>query len=97
MIWSAWIAYEPPPHLITALATALTDPAPLQRTWAQNGSHYSARRTESQVTPEAHVQAHLTRIDTVRARVRAARRANHQTSTMPSPAAAPSPSLRQAR
>ncbi|WP_329558888.1 DUF317 domain-containing protein [Streptomyces uncialis] len=95
VIWTAWIAYEPPPHLISALAATLADPAPLQRTWTQNRAHYSARRTESRVTSEAHVAAHRARIETVRARVRAARRANSPASTTPSPA--PPPSLRQAR
>ncbi|MGW6454410.1 DUF317 domain-containing protein [Streptomyces sp. NPDC055078] len=102
-IWGAWIVYEPPPHLITGLAAALTDPSPLQRTWAQPEAHYSARRTESRVTPQAYVKAHRTRVDAVRARVRAARRANPPTSTAPAPPStststpAPVPSLRQAR
>ncbi|MFI1013118.1 DUF317 domain-containing protein [Streptomyces sp. NPDC020965] len=97
VIWSAWIAYEPPPHLITGLAAALTDPAPLQRNWGQTEAHYSARRTDSKVTPEAHVAAHHTRIDTVRAQVRATRRANPPASRAPSPGPTPSQSLRQAR
>lgn len=90
VIWTAWIAYEPPPHLISALASTLADPAPLQRTWTQNRAHYSARRTESRVTSEAHVAAHRARIETVRARVRAAHRANpgqHDAFTRPTPIA----------
>ncbi|MEU3599316.1 DUF317 domain-containing protein [Streptomyces sp. NPDC006798] len=97
VIWSAWIAHEPPAHLVTGLVAALTDPAPLRRNWGQIGAHYSARRTESRVTPEAHVEAHRTRIDTVRAQVRAARRTNSPESSTPSPAPAASSSLRQAR
>ncbi|MFD9715785.1 DUF317 domain-containing protein [Streptomyces sp. NPDC059076] len=99
VIWSAWIAYEAPPHLITGLVAALTDPAPLQRTWAQNRAHYSAQRTDSPVTPEAHVAAHRTRISTIRARVRAARREAKKTltTTAAPPAPAPSAPVRQAR
>ncbi|MFI1885966.1 DUF317 domain-containing protein [Streptomyces jumonjinensis] len=97
VIWSAWIAYEPPAHLITGLVAALTDPAPLQRNWGQTEAHYSARRTESRVAPEAHVDAHRTRIDTVRAQIRAARRSNSSASSAPSPAPSASSPLRQAR
>lgn len=99
-VWTAWIAHCPPPHLIHGLVGALIDPAPLQRNWQQSEGHYSARRTESSVTPTAFVQAHRDRIETVRTQVRAARRQAKKaltTATAAPPAPVPSAPARQAR
>ncbi|MFF0448012.1 DUF317 domain-containing protein [Streptomyces sp. NPDC004609] len=98
-VWTAWIAYFPPPHLIHGLVTALINPAPLQRNWQESEGHYNARRTESSVSPQAYVQAHRDRIDAVRAQVRAARRQAKKaltTSRTPHPCV-PSAPVRQAR
>ncbi|WP_329025747.1 DUF317 domain-containing protein [Streptomyces sp. NBC_00690] len=94
LIWSAWIAHEPPPHLVSGLIAALTDTAPVQRDWSQTEAHYSALRTESRMTPEAYVAAHRTRLDTVGARVRATRRNASPSESTPPLKSAP---LRQAR
>ncbi|MGW4200340.1 DUF317 domain-containing protein [Streptomyces sp. NPDC004726] len=98
-VWTAWIAHSPPPQLIHSLIGALIDPAPIQRNWQENEGHYSARRTASSVTPQAYVQAHRDRTETVRASVRAARRqAKKALATAPAPPApVPSAPVRQAR
>ncbi|MFI6289324.1 DUF317 domain-containing protein [Streptomyces sp. NPDC051018] len=98
-IWTAWIAHSPPLHMIHGLVTALIDPNPLQRNWQEHDGHYSALRTESSVSPQAYVQAHRDRIDTIHAQVRAARRqAKKALTTSPTPhPPVPSAPVRQAR
>jgi hypothetical protein len=97
--WTGWIAYSPPPHLIHGLVGALIDPAPLQRNWREDTGHYTARRTESSVTPQAYVQAHRDRIELVRAQIRTARRQAKKALTTTAAAGPPLPStpVRQAR
>ncbi|MFJ4688866.1 DUF317 domain-containing protein [Streptomyces sp. NPDC088789] len=97
-IWTAWIANSPPPHLMHGLATALTDPAPLQRNWQQPEGHYRAQRTESPVKPAAYVRAHHDRIASIRANVRATRRqARKALATSPPLSQNPASPIRQAR
>ncbi|MFE4664525.1 DUF317 domain-containing protein [Streptomyces sp. NPDC056716] len=97
-VWMASIRNACPAHLVHGLARALTAPAPLRRNWQQPLGHYRARRTESPMVPADYVRAHHDRVDSIRTRVRAARRHPEQA---PTPSPPPSPALssprRQAR
>ncbi|MCZ4103068.1 DUF317 domain-containing protein [Streptomyces sp. SID13666] len=83
-LWHAWFDGHAPEHLVTAFVTALIDPAPLQRAMFDRTAHYSAVQQPSPLTPQQVVDAHTTRINTIRAQTRAARRQKQ-----PTPATAP--------
>ncbi|MER5215359.1 DUF317 domain-containing protein [Streptomyces sp. NPDC002838] len=85
-IWHAWFDSRTPSHLVTAFVTALTDTGPLQRGMYDHTAHYSAVQEPSPLTPQQVVAAHTTRLDTLRARARAARRRQQPaTTTAPAP------------
>ncbi|MFD5111677.1 DUF317 domain-containing protein [Streptomyces sp. NPDC058391] len=73
-IWHAWFDGHAPDHLVGAFITALANTAPLQRGMFDRTAHHSVVQKPSPLTPEQVVAAHTTRLDTVRAQVRAARR-----------------------
>ncbi|MGW3009588.1 DUF317 domain-containing protein [Streptomyces sp. NPDC001219] len=85
-IWHAWFDARVPDHLVGAFITALADPAPLQRAMFDRTAHYSAVQKPSPLTPQQVVDAHVTRLDALRARARAARRSQ-------GPAVATAPAL----
>ena len=95
-IWHAWIDDLAPAHLVGAFITALADPAPLQRAMYDRTAHYSAVQTRSPLTPEQVVAAHATRLDTVRAQARTARRQQRtQPAATPATASAARPAIRR--
>ncbi|MFJ4918435.1 DUF317 domain-containing protein [Streptomyces sp. NPDC088725] len=83
-IWHAWFDSSTPEHLVGAFITALANPAPLQRAMFDRTAHHSVVQKLSPLTPEQVVEAHTTRLATIRSQVRAARRQQR-----PKPAAAP--------
>ncbi|WP_223283771.1 DUF317 domain-containing protein [Streptomyces sp. FBKL.4005] len=82
-LWHASFDHRPPGHLVNAFLTALVDPAPLQRGMGDRTAHYSAVQTPSPLRPEQIVEAHTDRLNSIRAKVRAARRQNSKPSTSP--------------
>jgi hypothetical protein len=72
-IWHAWF-HRTPMHLVTAFATALADPAPLQRAMFDRTAHHSVVQDASPLTPQQVVDAHTNRLNVIRAQARAARR-----------------------
>ncbi|MEU9288347.1 DUF317 domain-containing protein [Streptomyces sp. NPDC048275] len=85
-IWHAWFDSNTPDHLVTAFATGLADPAPLQRGMYDRTAHYNAVQEPSPLRPQQVVDAHTARIESLRARARSARR--QQTKPAPTPAKA---------
>jgi hypothetical protein len=95
-IWHAWIDDLAPAHLMSAFITALADPAPLQRAMYDRTAHYSTVQNRSPLTPEQVVAAHTTRLDSVRALARAARRQQRpQPAATPAKAGAARPAVRR--
>ncbi|MGC4951116.1 DUF317 domain-containing protein [Streptomyces sp. DT224] len=84
-IWHAVLPDAVPAHLIGAFITALADPEPLQRGMYERLGHHSAVHVRSQVRPEQVVEAHASRLRTIRARVRSSRRQQESPVTSPAP------------
>ncbi|MDT0382559.1 DUF317 domain-containing protein [Streptomyces sp. DSM 42041] len=76
-IWHATFDDRAPVHLVHAFACALADPAPLQRGMHDRTADFHVHQEPSPLTPEQVVAAHTSRLDAIRAQVRAARR-QHQ-------------------
>ncbi|MDF9816722.1 DUF317 domain-containing protein [Streptomyces sp. SPB162] len=95
-IWHAWFDSRTPEHVVTAFVTALADPAPLQRAMFERTAHYTVVQQPSPLTPQQVVDAHTTRIKTIRAQARAARRQKQPTpATAPATPATPRPAVRR--
>lgn len=98
-VWHAYFTEHTPRHLVDAFLTALTDPAPLHRGMYERTGHHSAVKEPSPLRPQQVADAHITRINALRARARSARR--QQTKPTPAPAtstrAAPAPARPAAR
>nr|WP_196789526.1 DUF317 domain-containing protein [Streptomyces caniscabiei] len=73
-IWHAYLDERTPARLVGSFLTALTDRSPLQRGMYDRTGHYSAVQTPSALRPQQVVDAHTTRIDSLRARARSTRR-----------------------
>ncbi|QNE74556.1 DUF317 domain-containing protein [Streptomyces finlayi] len=94
-IWHAYFDANTPEHLVTAFVTALADPAPLQRAMYDRTAHYSAVQVPSPLTPQQTVDAHTTRIDSLRSHARAARRQATKPATTPATTSAARPTVRR--
>ncbi|MDX3525885.1 DUF317 domain-containing protein [Streptomyces sp. ID05-39B] len=94
-LWHASFDDRTPGHLVNAFLTALVDPAPLQRGMGDRTAHHSAVQRPSPLRPEQIVEAHTDRLNSIRAKVRAARRQNSKPSTSPAAPAAARPAARR--
>ncbi|MFF3412550.1 DUF317 domain-containing protein [Streptomyces sp. NPDC002742] len=94
-IWHAWFDAHTPSRLVTAFATGLADPAPLQRGMYERTAHYNAVQEPSPLRPQQVADAHTARIDALRARARAARRQQTKPTTAPAPASSLQPAARR--
>ncbi|MFJ7997479.1 DUF317 domain-containing protein [Streptomyces sp. NPDC096310] len=81
-IWTGWFYRRTPVHLVNVFVTALVDTAPLQRAGGCTAS-YGATQERSALTPRQVVDAHTTRLDTLRARARDAQRRRPATTKAP--------------
>jgi hypothetical protein len=90
-IWHAWFDGRTPSHLVTAFVTALTDTDPLQRGMYDRTAHYNAVQQPSPLTPQQVVDAHVTRLDGLRAKARTARRGQRPTTRAPAPPSTAAP------
>ncbi|MEU5833015.1 DUF317 domain-containing protein [Streptomyces diacarni] len=93
LVWNLHLSGNTPAHLLTGLATALTNPEPVQREMA-NGSHYNATSKRSSLTPQQVINAHKARLEKIRAQARTARRQRPSAQPAPVPAARPTPGAR---
>lgn len=84
-LWHAFFDGHTPEHLVTAFVTALADPAPLQRAMFDRTAHYSVVQRPSPLTPQQTVDAHTTRINSLRAQARSARRQRTKPAATPAP------------
>ncbi|MFI5751074.1 DUF317 domain-containing protein [Streptomyces sp. NPDC051644] len=73
-IWHAYFDELTPAHLVGSFLTALADRSPLQRGMYERTVHYSAVQESSPLLPQQVVDAHTTRINSLRAQARSARR-----------------------
>ncbi|MBC3987532.1 DUF317 domain-containing protein [Streptomyces sp. AC563] len=73
-IWHAYFDEHTPARLVGSFLTALVDPRPLQRGTSDRTGHYSAVQEPSPHSPQQIVDAHTQRLQSLRARSRAARR-----------------------
>lgn len=94
-IWHAWFNNHVPPHLVSAFVTALADPAPLQRGMFDRTAHYSVVQRPSPLTPQQTVDAHITRIKSLRTQARSARRQMATTAAVPAPTSTARPAARR--
>ncbi|MFF9016571.1 DUF317 domain-containing protein [Streptomyces sp. NPDC014870] len=94
-IWHAWFDGRTPEHLVNAFFTALADPAPLQRGMYDRTAHHSAVQKPSPLTPQQVVDAHTSRLDTIRAQARATARRRPPATTSPAKADTARPSVRR--
>ncbi|MFF4962333.1 DUF317 domain-containing protein [Streptomyces sp. NPDC001222] len=72
-LWHAFLDGQTPEHLVTASVTALTDATPLQRGMFDRTAHYGVVQTPSPLTPQQTVDAHVTRIKSLRGQARSTR------------------------
>ncbi|MFI1185790.1 DUF317 domain-containing protein [Streptomyces californicus] len=82
-IWHAYLDEHTPPHLVTSFLTALTNPSPLQRGMYERTVHYSAVQKPSPLHPQQVVDAHTTRISSLRTQARSASRQRTKPATTP--------------
>ncbi|WP_435598685.1 DUF317 domain-containing protein [Streptomyces anulatus] len=82
-IWHAYLDEHTPPHLVTSFPTALADPRPLQRGMYERTVHYSAVQEPSPLRPQQVVDAHTSRIRSLRMQARSARRQQTKPATTP--------------
>ncbi|MEU1921080.1 DUF317 domain-containing protein [Streptomyces albogriseolus] len=73
-IWHAYLDEHTPTRLVSAFLTALADRSPLQRGMYDRTGHYSAVQEPSPLRPQQVVDAHATRLKSLRTRARSARR-----------------------
>ncbi|MEU3553370.1 DUF317 domain-containing protein [Streptomyces fragilis] len=85
--WRATFHGDTPVRLVNAFLVALTDPAPLPRGQYGDDVHHKALQKPSGLTGKRLVEAHTSRLDALRAQVRATRRraraASQPTTTPP--------------
>jgi hypothetical protein len=82
-------------HLVTAFVTALADTAPLQRGMYDRTALPSVTQQRSTVTPEQIIEAHKTRLNSLHALARAARRHSTTAAAAPASSAAARPAARR--
>ncbi|MFE9686756.1 DUF317 domain-containing protein [Streptomyces sp. NPDC006285] len=91
-IWHAYFDERTPTHYIGAFLTALADRSPLQRGMYDRTGHYNAVQEPSPLHPQQVADAHTTRIESLRARARSARRQQTNPATTPAKAHTAQPS-----
>ncbi|MGW0137554.1 DUF317 domain-containing protein [Streptomyces calvus] len=92
LLWRVWFSDRIPAHLVNAFVTALTDTAPFQRGMHDQTAHYSVVQQPSPLTPTQVVEAHITRLDALRAQARADRRRQRlSTAKAPAPSSTAAP------
>ncbi|MGX1759929.1 DUF317 domain-containing protein [Streptomyces lydicus] len=100
-LWRGYFSRDTPPHLITAFAAALADPAPLPRAKSAvpvGCSHLVAATSQDTWLSDAqHERQIRARVTAVRNAARRARRASAKNSAHPVPAVPPVPGSRRAR
>lgn len=94
-LWHAHFDTGTPVHLVTAFVTALADPAPLQRGMYDRTALPSVTQQRSTVTPEQIIEAHKTRLNSLHALARAARRHSTTAAAAPASSAAARPAARR--
>lgn len=94
-IWHARFDSHTPEHLVTAFVTALADPAPLLRAGFDRTAHHSVVQRPSPLAPQQTVDAHTSRLNSLRAQARSARRQQAKPATAPAPAATARPAARR--
>ncbi|MGW3835111.1 DUF317 domain-containing protein [Streptomyces microflavus] len=94
-IWHAYLDEHTPTHLVTSFLTALADPSPLQRGMYERTAHYSAVQKPSPLHPQQVVDAHTTRINSLRAHARSARRQQAKSATAPANTIPTRPAVRR--
>ncbi|WP_408058268.1 DUF317 domain-containing protein [Streptomyces tauricus] len=82
-IWHAYFDERTPTRLVGAFLTALADRSPLQRGMYDRTGHYNAVQEPSSLSPQQVADAHTARIESLRARVRSARRQHTKPATTP--------------
>ncbi len=82
-IWHAYFDEHTPAYLVGSFLSALVDPRPLQRGMSDCAGHYSAVQEPSPHSPQQIVDAHTQRLQSLRARSRAARRQQTTPATPP--------------
>ncbi|WP_405814384.1 DUF317 domain-containing protein [Streptomyces sp. NBC_01390] len=85
-IWHAYFDEHTPAHLVGSFLTALADRSPLQRGMYDRTGHYSVVQEASPLRPQEVVDAHTTRIESLRARALSARRQQTKPTTTPAKA-----------
>ncbi|GAA1160120.1 DUF317 domain-containing protein [Streptomyces hebeiensis] len=73
-IWHAFTDDRIPQHLLSGLATALTNPAPVIRRHFDHTGHPNVSQEHSSWTAKNVVEAHITRLDEIRAQAHTTRR-----------------------
>ncbi|MFI7102738.1 DUF317 domain-containing protein [Streptomyces sp. NPDC050161] len=84
-VWHAWIMDSTPAALVAGFAAALATTEPVQRALDDHTGHHTVTQERSDLTPEQVVEAHTTRLHTIRSQALAARR---RTRASPAPAPA---------
>ncbi|MEV7064294.1 DUF317 domain-containing protein [Streptomyces collinus] len=82
-IWHTYFDEHTPAHLVGSFLTALADRSPLQRGMYDRTGHYSAVQEPSPLRPQQVVDAHATRLKSLRAQARSARLQQTKPSTTP--------------
>ncbi|MGW1601257.1 DUF317 domain-containing protein [Streptomyces eurythermus] len=94
-LWHAHFDTSTPVHLVNAFVTALADTTPLQRGMYDRTALPDVSRQRSTVTAKQIIEAHKTRLDTLRALARAVRRPSTPAAAVPAPSAAARPAPRR--
>ncbi|MDX3308022.1 DUF317 domain-containing protein [Streptomyces sp. ME08-AFT2] len=94
-IWHAYFDEHTPAHLVGSFLTALADRSPLQRGMYDRTGHYSAVQEPSPLRPQQVVDAHATRLKSLRAQARSARRQQTKPATTPANVSPAQPAARR--
>lgn len=94
-IWHAYFDEHTPAHLVGSFLTALADRGPLQRGMYDRTGHYSAVQEPSPLRPQQVVDAHATRLKSLRAQARSARRQQTKPATTPANVGTAQPAARR--
>ncbi|MFF7476776.1 DUF317 domain-containing protein [Streptomyces sp. NPDC008092] len=94
-IWHAYLDERVPAHLVGSFLSALADRRPLQRGMYDRTGHFNAVQEPSPLRPQQVVDAHTARIESLRARARAARRQQTKPATAPAHTSTAQPAARR--
>ncbi|WP_406463322.1 DUF317 domain-containing protein [Streptomyces sp. NBC_01622] len=94
-IWHAYFDERTPAHLVGSFLTTLADRSPLQRGMYDRTGHYSAVQEPSPLRPQQVVDAHTTRLKSLRTQARSTRRQQTKPTTTRATACPARPAARR--